>query len=224
MARDAYQEELNTLRDDVVAFGETVSEQLDAALRAVETGDGALAAGVAEGDEAVNERYLDLEGRCVDLFALQQPVAGDLRFVTASFKIITELERVGDLATNLSAYVRSVDDPDVSAAGLLDVGRIAHEMVGRALDAYEREDEELATAVVERDDELDGLCERVAENVIRDLVETTEALDREAMERRLAEVNRLLLTLRDIERVGDHAVNIAARTFYMVTNRTTHLY
>ena len=221
MARDVYQEELRNLRDDVVAFGERVSEQFDSALRAVETDDSALAAVVIDGDEEINERYLELEARCVDLFALQQPVAGDLRFVTASFKIITELERVGDLATNLSAYVRSVEEPYFPDASLTDVGRLASEMVDEALDAYETDDADLATVVFERDDEL---CERVAENVVRDLVETTETFGGEEMERLLTEVNRLLLTLRDIERVGDHAVNIAARSFYMVTNRTTLLY
>jgi phosphate transport system protein len=223
MVRDAYQEELRALRDDVVAFGEQVLEQFDDALVAVETDDADLATAVVEGDEAINERYLDLEGRCVDLFALQQPVASDLRFVTASFKIITELERVGDLATNLAAYVRSVDPTRPPEPSLVDVGELAREMVAEGLAAYETDDADLATAVVERDDELDGLCERVAETVVRDLVETTETLD-DAFTTRLTETNRVLLTIRDIERVGDHAVNIAARSFYMVTNRTTLLY
>jgi phosphate transport system protein len=224
MPRDAYQEELAALREEVVEFGGTVSARLEDALVAIETDDDDLATAVIDGDEEINERYLELESRCVDLFALQQPVAGDLRFVTASFKIITELERVGDLATNLSAYVRSVAEPHFPEMSLLDVGRLAREMVDQALDAYATDDERLAATVVERDDELDGLCERVAETVVRDLVETTETFDGEEMQRLLTEVNRLLLTLRDIERVGDHAVNIAARSFYMVTNRTTHLY
>ena len=223
MVRDAYQRELASLRADVVQFGEQVLGQLDDALVAVETDDASLAGAVIDGDEAVNEQYLALEGRCVDLFALQQPVAGDLRFVTASFKIITELERVGDLATNLSAYVRSVEPTRLPETSLVDVGELAREMVADALVAYDTDDADRATAVVERDDELDGLCERAAETVIRDLVETTETLD-DAFRERLTEANRVLLTLRDVERVGDHAVNIAARTFYMVTNRTTLLY
>jgi phosphate transport system protein len=224
MPRDAYQEDLRTLRADVVAFGERVSTQFDDALHAIETDDASLATDVIEGDEAINERYLELEGDCIDLIALQQPVASDLRFVTASFKIITELERIGDLATNLSAYVHSVDDPHYPDVSLLDVGRLAGEMVGEALDAYESKDPDLAAAVVERDDELDGLCERVAETVIRDLVQTTETFDEDELTSLLTEVNVLLLTLRDIERAGDHAVNIAARSFYMATNRTTLLY
>jgi phosphate transport system protein len=224
MPRDAYQEALDALRDDVVAFGERVSTQLDDAVRALETDDPDLARTVIEGDEAINERYLDLEGDCIDLFALQQPVAGDLRFVTASFKIITELERIGDLATNVSAYVHSLDDRRFPGVSLADAGRLAREMLDEALAAYETDDAARAARVVERDDELDGLCERVAETVILELVETTEPSGDDELERLLTAVNRLLLTLRDIERAGDHAVNIAARSFYMVTNRTTHLY
>ncbi len=224
MPRDAYQEDLRTLREDVVAFGERVSAQLDDALRAIETDDASLATTVIEGDDAINERYLELESDCIDLIALQQPVASDLRFVTASFKIITELERIGDLATNLSAYVHSVEEPHFPEVNLLDVGRLAREMVDDSLDAYDEKDPDRATAVVERDDELDGLCERVAETVILDLVETTETFGDDELTSLLTEVNLILLTLRDIERVGDHAVNIAARSFYMATNRTTLLY
>ena len=224
MPRDAYQEALTALRENVVAFGERVSRQLDDALTAIKTDDAALATAVIEADDAINERYLELEGDCIDLIALQQPVAGDLRFVTASFKIITELERIGDLATNLSAYVHSIEDPHFPDVSLLDVGRLARKMVDDALDAYEHGDEQLAGQVVERDDELDGLCERVAETVILELVETTDTFGDDELANLLTEVNRLLLTLRDIERVGDHAVNIAARSFYMATNRTTLLY
>jgi phosphate transport system protein len=224
MPRDAYQDDLRALREDVVAFGERVSAQLDDALRAIETDDASLATTVIEGDDAINELYLELEGDCIDLIALQQPVASDLRFVTASFKIITELERIGDLATNLSAYVHSVEEPHFPEVNLLDVGRLAHEMVDEALDAYDAKDPDRAAAVVERDDELDGLCERTAETVILDLVETTETFGDDELTSLLTEVNLILLTLRDIERVGDHAVNIAARSFYMATNRTTLLY
>ena len=97
-------------------------------------------------------------------------------------------------------------------------------MVELAMRAYATDDEALCHTVVGRDDELDGLCERVAETVVRGLVATSESLSPDEMERPLTEVTRLLPPLRDIERVGDHAVNIAARSFYMITNETTLLY
>jgi hypothetical protein len=103
MPRTEYTEQLAALRRDVVAMGELVLERYEEALEAREGRDAALAERVIEGDREVNERYLAVERACIDLFALEQPVAGDLRLVASSFKIATDLERVGDLATNLAA-------------------------------------------------------------------------------------------------------------------------
>ncbi|UHH14634.1 hypothetical protein LT972_06440 [Halobacterium litoreum] len=103
MPREEYQAELDDLRASVVEMGDLVCDRLDDALAAYEANDEAVARGVVDGDDAVNDRYLELEGDCVDLLALQQPVASDLRFVAASFKISTDLERVGDHAVNVAA-------------------------------------------------------------------------------------------------------------------------
>ena len=104
MPRESYQEQLDALREDVLYMSEIVLERLRMGLDALERKDEDLAWGVIDGDDEVNGLYLDLERDCIDLLALQQPVAGDLRFIAASFKIITDLERVGDLATNLGEY------------------------------------------------------------------------------------------------------------------------
>ena len=104
MPREGYQEKLQSLREDVLYMSELVMERLRMGLDALKQKDEDLAWEVIEGDHEINEMYLELEGDCVDLLALQQPVAGDLRFIAASFKIITDLERIGDLATNLGDY------------------------------------------------------------------------------------------------------------------------
>ena len=215
MTREDYQAALDALRDGVLDLGELVVERLLQAVEALEQADDELAESVVEGDRTVNERYLDLERDCIDLLALQQPVAGDLRFVAASFKILTDLERIGDLATNLAAYARRKERdlyPDVS---LRDVATIAVSMLERALLAYEERDPDLCRAVAEQDDEVDGLCERIGQLVVRDLIdrEADSPTDVDAL---LPAVRRLLLAVRDVERVGDHAVNVAARTLYMV--------
>ncbi|MCJ0619373.1 phosphate transport system regulatory protein PhoU, partial [Haloarcula hispanica] len=101
MPRDSYQEGLNSLREDVLYMSEIVLERLRLGLDALEQKDEEMAREVIEGDHEINQLYLDLEQDCIDLLALQQPVASDLRFIAASFKIITDLERIGDLATNL---------------------------------------------------------------------------------------------------------------------------
>ena len=223
MARDTYQEALERLREEVLALGALVTDRLADALTALATDDGTLARAVIEGDEEVNNRYVDLEERCVELYALQQPVASDLRFVTASFKILTDLERVGDLATNLAGYGLDADGergggPAASVAfgELADIGREALTLVERALDAYEAGDAGACRAVAADDDQVDALCQRAGETVARDLIEREADGSAWAVEALLDDVSRLLLTIRDIERVGDHAVNIAARTLYMV--------
>jgi len=213
--RKTYDESLGALRADVLEMGELVVDRLEAGRTALETSDEALAREVIEGDEEVNETYLKLEDRCVELFALQQPVASDLRLVTASFKILTDLERVGDLATNLAEYGLVSPRDHLDATAVDDIGREATDMLKRGLDAYAAGDPEACRTVAARDDALDALCQRASEQVARDLLGHGEATawDAEAL---LDDVSRVLLTVRDLERVGDHAVNIAARTLYMV--------
>ncbi len=223
MPRDDYQRQLAELREDVLYMGEVVAERLRMGLDALEQQDEALGQQVIDGDSEVNQLYLDLEQDCVDLLALQQPVAGDLRFIASSFKIITDLERIADLATNLGGYAgeaRYEVFPDV------DVQRIGDEtleMLAMAMAAYDEESAEDCFAIAERDDEVDALCETASETIVRDLIES-EADDREDVEDLMADVSRLLLTVRDLERVGDHTVNIAARTLYMLENSDELIY
>ncbi|PHQ37420.1 phosphate transport system regulatory protein PhoU [Halorubrum persicum] len=213
MPRERYQDSLDELRANVIGMGEQVIDQLDKSLRSAATHDESLARAVIDGDDEINERYLRLENRCVDLFALQQPVASDLRFVTASFKIITDLERIGDLATNLSRYALSGSSTVISESRIQTIGETASGQVRRAIEAYADADPEACRTIADRDDELDTLCQNASEAVVRELIAGES--DRWGIEQLLDDVSRLLLTIRDLERVGDHAVNIAARTLYM---------
>jgi phosphate transport system protein len=220
--RERYQDSLDELRSEVIGMGELVTERLGESLDAIERRDGSLARAVAEGDDEVNERYLRLEDRCVDLFALQQPVAGDLRFVTASFKIITDLERIGDLAVNLASYSRAATRTVSPTVAIDAIGEAALDLLERSLAAYETGNPDACRAVAAADDEVDALCQRASESVTRDLIAGTD--DEWAAERLLDDVSRVLLTVRDLERVADHAVNIAARTLYMAENDPELLY
>ncbi|WP_435074017.1 phosphate signaling complex PhoU family protein [Halorubrum sp. HHNYT27] len=225
MSREAYHESLDELRADVESMANGVSAQLLAALdaldgddreaaRAVIDGDDREAArAVIDGDDEINRRYLALESDCVDLIALQQPVASDLRFVAATYKILTDLERVGDLATNLARYALAGGSDVVAEARVRRIGETAFGQFRDAVGVYADADAEACRAVAARDDEFDAACQHASEAVVRELV-GSEA-DRWDVERLLDDVSRLLLTIRDLERVGDHAVNIAARTLYM---------
>ncbi|WP_299269967.1 phosphate signaling complex protein PhoU [Halorientalis sp.] len=222
MPRDEFQRELDALRDEVVRLGDVVSTRLRKAITALDGHDVSTAARIADADSEINERYLDLEQDCIDLFALQQPVAGDLRFVAASFKILTDLERIADLAANLAAYVVSAESEMFPDLGIADLGTTAVSMLDDALAAYDDGDATRCRAIADSDDDLDGRCERVAQQVIRRLVDRDP--DADELESLLSEVTRILLTVRDVERIGDHAVNIAARTLYMIENDDVLIY
>jgi len=226
MPRENYQERLDDLRENVIELHTLVCERYEAAVKAVQTGDESLAQEVIAGDDAVNQRYLEIEEECVELHALQQPVASDLRLVTASFKIITDLERIGDLATNLAAY--GGDDGGLHPA--IEFHRLAEaaiDMVRDAIDAYETNDVDACYRVATRDEDLDERCRRANEAVVRHLLEADRSRTNRstaALADDLEDVSQGLLAVRDIERVGDHAVNIAARTLYMVENDDELLY
>jgi len=223
MPRRGYQQQLDDLRDDVLYMSEVVLERLRMGLDALDRKDPDLAWSIIEGDDEVNDLYLDLESDCIDLFALQQPVAGDLRFIAASFKIITDLERIADLATNLAEYSLVADREVFPDVDVQSIGARAHDMVEAAMDAYASEDAAASRDVDDQDDELDRLCERASETVVRDLLE--RQLDAgEDVEDLMGDVSRLLLTVRDLERVGDHAVNVAARALYMAENDASLIY
>jgi phosphate transport system protein len=216
MPRDEYQEQLDRLREDVLYMSEVVIDQLRTGLAALDEKDDRLAEEVIDADDEVNRLYLDIESDVIDLFALQQPVASDLRFVASSFKIVTDLERIGDLATNLGKYARAAERERYPEVDVYRIGLTAVEMVEDAMDAYADGNVDACREIAARDDDLDEMCDRASGTITRELIRTDAAV--EDVDDVIADVRRLLLTVRDLERVGDHAVNVAARTLYMVEN------
>ena len=220
MPRTSYQDELAALRGEVGAMADLSLDRYWDAVEVLQTGDSAQARRIIDGDSELNEWYLDIERECIDLIALQQPLAGDLRFVASSFKIVTDLERIGDLACNLAEYGRDLGgeiEIDVEP-----IARQAGEMVADAMAAYTTSDAATGRSVVDRDEQLDKQCKRASETIVRQLM--TGAVGAEPIDQRLQRVSRLLVTIRDIERVGDHAVNISARTQYMIENDDDLIY
>ncbi len=221
MPRNEYQRQLEGLRKAVVEMSDLVLERYDDALRALETKDETLAQAVIEGDSEINQLYLDLESDCIEIFALQHPVAGDLRFVASTFKIITDLERIGDLATNLAEYAIHAEYNRYPEVDIAHIGTEAGAMVAEAVAAYEADNADAAREVAARDDTIDRLCSEANAVVIRDLLGTEYGDENTAL---VGDVQRLFLTVRDLERVGDHAVNICARTVYMVDHDDELIY
>ncbi len=224
MTSEDYRHRLERLRESVVAMGDLVREQFADGCSALFTGDRDLASDVIARDRVVNDRSLEIERECLDLLALYQPVAGDLRIVVAAFKIVTDLERVGDLATNLAEYAFDAtgSDPTLPDVDFERIAALALEQLEAAVEAFVDEDPAACRTVADRDAELDRRCEAVTERVGRVLVElrreADDAADSRPVDDLLADVSRTLVIVRDIERVGDHAVNVAARTLYALEN------
>ncbi|MCU4754336.1 phosphate signaling complex protein PhoU [Halobacteria archaeon AArc-curdl1] len=226
MARERYQQRLERLREAVVAMGDLVSQQLEDAVTAFVACDSTLAKAVIDGDNEVNRRYLALEAECLDVITLHQPMLGDLRLVVAAFKIITDLERIGDLAINLAQYSLESHQCTIPDVDFERLTALAQEQVQRAIDAVANDDTTACLEVVSRDTELDRRCEAVTGRVLTKILASkstdsvvvcsgqqfeTNTAKTEAI---LADVLETLILIRDLERVGDHAVNVAVRAYY----------
>ena len=215
MARQEFERQIDALRTAVVDLGETVLAQLRAAAEALEAGDEAVARAVVDADEEVNERYLGIERDCIDLFALQQPVASDLREVAGAYKISTDVERLGDLAVNVAQYAIDLERALYPEVPFADLTETAVRMVENAVATYaESGDAWRCHELADRDNELDAMCAHAGEVITRALLEH-DAADPAEVEGLVADATTLMLAVRDLERVGDHAVNIAARTLYI---------
>lgn len=207
-----FQEELGELKQRLLTMGGLAEDRLQLAMRALVERDADLVATVLTGDGPINQLHIEIDERCFKLLALHQPVALDLRAIVAAVKINTDLERVGDLAVNIvEAASRYNLHPPVKR--LIDIPRmadLAQAMLHDSLDAYVRRDDSLAQDVVGRDDEVDGLKDQVFRELltymIQDPVTIEPALD-------------LVLVSRHLERVADHATNVAEDVIFMVSGR-----
>jgi len=207
-----FQDELDELKGRLLEMGGLAEERLRTATRGLVERDDRLAETVLAGDAAINQLHIDIDNRSFKLLALQQPMAVDLRSIVAAVKINTDLERVGDLAVNIAEAVRRyIMHPPVKE--LIDIPKMAElsqAMLRDSLNAFVRGDVLLAQQVLDRDDELDGLKTRV----FRDLLECM-LKDPATIEPSLD----LILISRHLERIGDHATNIAEDVIFIVSAR-----
>jgi phosphate transport system protein len=205
-----FREELEALQGRLLEMGGLAEERVRAALQGLVSRDAALIDKVLSGDEPINQLHIEVDNRCFRLLALHQPMATDLRAVVAAVKINTDLERVGDLAVNIAeASKRYIGHAPVKQ--LIDIplmGDIAQAMLRDALDSFVKRDTDLAHGVLNEDDRLDSLKTQV----FRDLL-THMLRDQATVEPSLD----LILVSRHLERIGDHATNIAEDVIFMVS-------
>jgi phosphate transport system protein len=204
-----FHEELEALKQTLLAMGGLVEDQIRRVTRALVERDDALAQEVIERDQQVNAYDVEVDETCVSLLALHQPAAGDLRFITTTMKIVTDLERMGDQAVNIAQRVLELNrEPQLKP--YIDLPRMAEKaqrMVKESLDAFVARDTELARKVCAEDAEVDALKEQLFRELLTFMMEDARTIPRAI---------RLILISRFLERVADHATNVAEMVIYLV--------
>jgi len=204
-----FEAELQTLRERLLAMGSVAETMIHRSIKALVDRQESLVQDVLAHEEEMDLLCIEIDDRCFTLLALQQPMASDLRFLVAAIKINSELERIGDQTVSIALRAQSlITQPELKP--LIDIPRMAQlsqDMVRQSLDAFVRRDPELARSVIDADDAVDSLRDQV----LRELL-TYMMADTATIPRALA----LILVSRNLERIADHATNIAEDVIYIV--------
>jgi phosphate transport system protein len=207
-----FHEELDALKQTLLAMGGLVEDQIRRVMTALLERDSDLAEEVIDRDRQVNAYDVEVDEKCVELLALYQPTAGDLRFVTTAMKIVTDLERIGDQAVNIAQRALELNrEPQLKP--YIDLPRMAEKsqrMVKESLDAFVTRDTELARRVCAEDAAVDALKEQIFRELMTFMMADARTIPRAI---------RLILISRFLERVADHATNIAEMVIYLVESK-----
>lgn len=210
MIRQFFRDELTELEQELIRMGALVEDQLRRAVRSLTEQNARLAEQVIQEDDRVDRMEIEIEGRCLTLLALQQPLAGDLRTVSTALKIITDLERMADHATDIAKVtIRLQNEPLVKP--LVDIpamARLASSMVRLALNAYVHRSIEEASTMIRLDDDVDHLYASIFLELLELMRDRPETV---------GQATHLLFVANYIERVADHATNIGEWVIYMVS-------
>lgn len=212
--RKQYDTDLESLKKSLTEMGRSSADAVENVLEALCVADADAAAAIVKGDARINNMERDIEHRCMTLLLRQQPVAGDLRRISTAMKVVTDIERIGDHAADIAEIiphlvtVRKEGDPAVSQA--IAMGKKAHQMILDALAALTAEDELAARKVIAADDAVDydfnAIKHQLAQEIAEDPGKVDAALD-------------LLMVIKYLERIGDHAVNVAEWVQFVRTGR-----
>ncbi len=216
VARHSFESGLQDLHLDLIKMGSLVEESIDNTIRALQTQDLVLAQKILDNDDVVDELEKKIEKKCIDLIARQQPLAKDLRAISAALKMITDMERIADHSSDIAEITIRIGN-NKHVKQLIDIPKMAELakiMVSKAIDAYVRHDIELAKQVCASDDEVDDLFQKI----IMDLTNIMKS-DPEKVE----QATDFMFIAKYLERMADHATNIGEWVVYTVTGEHDHL-
>ncbi|HEY7714627.1 MAG TPA: phosphate signaling complex protein PhoU [Candidatus Binatia bacterium] len=208
-----YEEQLKKLREEILYMGGLVEDQIQKAVKSLVDRDSELAAVIIERDHEVNRLDVEIDELCIKLLALHQPAGRDLRFITTGLKITTDLERIGDMAVNICERALELNqEPQLKPyIDIPRMARIAQRMIRESLDAFVREDTELALKVCKNDDEVDQLNAQIFRETLTFMLENAQTISRAT---KISSVSKYL------ERIADHATNIAEMVIFMVKGKS----
>lgn len=204
-----FDQQLGVLRKNLIQMAAVVEMAISNAVKSLKERDSDLAHSVITHDEQVDDLELEIDKQCVDLLALQQPMAVDLRFITSAMKITNNLERMGDLAVNIAERVVPLNqEPQLKP--LIDIpmmATIAQTMVKDSIDAFVNKDTSIAQSVYQRDSTVDALNDQIFRELLTYMMEDPGNITRAV---------HLMFISRHLERIADHATNIAEEVVYIV--------
>jgi len=214
--RETFDRDLTQLQDDLLRMGALVDEALRRSMEALRARSVDMAEAIIQDDNRIDAMHLDLEDRCLRLMATQQPMAKDLRTIAAVWTMTIDLERMGDHAEDIARATKRIAEQPLLKP-LIDIPRMAEIVRGMlrdGLDAFVRRDTALAQRMAEKDDEVDHLYSQVFRELLTYMIEDPRNIQR---------ATHLLMVAQALERMGDHATNIAERVIYMVTGTLKEL-
>lgn len=216
MTRKTFHEELAQLQQDLLRMGTLVEDTIFRAVNSLKDQDSDLARQVIAEDDRIDQMELDIEQRCLQLLALQQPMARDLRAIGTALKIVTDLERMADLAVAIAKITLRIEgQPFIKP--LVDIPRMAEisrSMLRDSLKAFVHRDTGLALEMIERDHEVDHLYNQIFRELLLMMIEDPK---------KITQATYLLFVAKNLERIGDHATNLGEWILYMVTGERKEL-
>lgn len=210
MAREHFQNLLRGLEQELVGMGEMVIAAIDRSIQALKNVDKTEAERIIADDALINAKRWEIENKCIQLFATQQPVAGDLREIVSFMDLITNLERMGDHAKGIATIVVRHDQKPLLKP-LIDIPRMAAkagEMIQKSLTAFITQDVAAARAIIEMDNEVDALYEQIFRELLTYMMEDAKTITRAVY---------LIWVSHNLERIADRVTNICERIIFMVT-------
>lgn len=210
--RNRFDNQLHELNNEIINMGALVESSIAAAVKALEKRDERLARQIASSDHVIDDKEREIEQLCLKLLLQQQPVASDLRLISAAMKMITDIERIGDQSADISELTLLLCRREnfFMPGQLRDMAQATITMVSEAIDAFVKKDLQLAHQVIAYDDTVDDLFDEVKAQLIRRIHD-----DHDAGETAVD----LLMIAKYLERIGDHAVNVAEWVCFSITGR-----